>query len=442
MSEMSLNECSVQPRRTRISLATNAWESALCAALGRMIRRGWLIVNFPSGRQRQFGEAHGTPIEMTIRDDDALRDLATDPELVMGELYMDERLTIEGDDVDGLVSLLMTNLRELGVQVRSAPAGFRLANGNSTGGNNGEARARRNAAHHYDLSNEFYKLFLDKDLQYSCAYFERESQSIEEAQEAKKNLIGRKLCIQPNQTILDIGCGWGGLVLHLAEHYGARVRGITLSEAQLAAAKARADVAGLASSVDFAIEDYRRTEGRFDRIVSVGMFEHVGRAHFDEYFQTISKRLADDGVALVHTIGRTGGPGATNPWIARRIFPGSYVPALSEVLPAIECSGLCVTDIEIWRLHYARTLRAWRKRFEAAVPRVRGLFDDRFCRMWRFYLAGCEAAFRHGDLVVFQIQLAHRQDAAPLTRDYLLQTANAARQSAEHVGQRNLNDLH
>ena len=228
-------------------------------------------------------------------------------------------------------------------------------------------------------------------------------------------------------SVLDVGCGWGGLALHLAATRGARVRGITLSQAQLEAARTRAENVGLESRATFALEDYRCATGHFDRIVSVGMFEHVGRAHYEEYFQMIAARLAEDGVALLHTIGRADGPGATSPWIDRYIFPGGYSPALSEILPAIERAGLYVTDIEVWRLHYALTLRAWRERFEANIAKVRAMFDERFCRMWRFYLAASEAAFRHGGHVVFQIQLARRQDAAPLTRRYLEQAGKAAR---------------
>jgi cyclopropane-fatty-acyl-phospholipid synthase len=279
--------------------------------------------------------------------------------------------------------------------------------------------AERTVAHHYDISNELYRLFLDEDLQYSCAYYETGAETLEEAQDAKKELIAAKLCLRPGLSVLDIGCGWGGLALHLARTRGVNVRGITLSQAQLPVARVRAQAQNLAAQAEFVLEDYRETKGAFDRIVSVGMFEHVGRGHYDEFFRQIASLLAEDGVALLHTIGRADGPGATSPWIDRYIFPGGYIPALSEIMPAVERAGLYVTDIEVWRLHYAYTLRAWRERFEARLDDVRAMFDERFCRMWRFYLAASEAAFRYGGHEVFQIQLARRQDAVPRTRRYL-----------------------
>lgn len=399
-------------------------EELLSSALCQIVRRDALLVKFPSGRTRRFGAEGGDPVRVMIGDADAVRRLVANPELALGELYVEGLLTIEGDDVDALLALLLQNLRDCGFSTRTAPAGLRLAE-SPTLQVNGRRRAERNVAHHYDISNDFYQLFLDADQQYSCAYFQRAEDTLELAQQAKKELIAAKLLLRPDLSVLDVGCGWGGLALHLAMSRSVRVRGITLSRAQLEAATARAENAGLGSRVAFALEDYRSTTGQFDRIVSVGMFEHVGRPHYDEYFQMIAARLVEDGVALLHTIGRADGPGATNPWIAQHIFPGGYTPALSEMLPAIERAGLYVTDIEVWRLHYALTLRAWRQRFEANIAEVRAMFDERFCRMWRFYLAASEAAFRYGGHVVFQIQLARRQDVVPHTRRYLAECAAA-----------------
>ena len=284
---------------------------------------------------------------------------------------------------------------------------------------NWRRRSRRNVAHHYDLDGRLYSLFLDADQQYSCAYFETADQSLDDAQLAKKRHLAAKLLVEPGQKVLDIGCGWGGLSLYLAEYLRARVTGITLSEEQLARATARAQEKQLSDSASFLLQDYRDAEGTFDRIVSVGMFEHVGVGYYDAFFRRSSQLLADDGVMVLHSIGRPEGPNVTNPWIAKYIFPGGYIPALSEVLPAIERSGLLVTDIEILRLHYAETLKAWRERFLAHAAEIKRIYDECFLRMWEFYLAASEMAFREQNMMVFQIQLAKRQDVVPLTRDYI-----------------------
>ncbi|MGH7044553.1 MAG: class I SAM-dependent methyltransferase, partial [Acetobacteraceae bacterium] len=277
-----------------------------------------------------------------------------------------------------------------------------------------------NVAHHYDLDGRLYSLFLDRDRQYSCAYFPRGDETLEAAQEAKKRHIAAKLCLdRPDLSVLDIGCGWGGMALTLARDFGAKVLGVTLSVEQLNEARTRAAAAGLADRVRFELLDYRAVTGQFDRIVSVGMFEHVGVDHYRTFFATMANRLAPDGVALLHAIGRNEGPGSTNPWLAKYIFPGGYCPALSETLAASERSGLRLTDIEILRLHYAETLRHWRRRFSANRDTIASLYDERFCRMFEFYLAGSELSFRHDNMMVFQIQLAHRQEAVPLTRAYI-----------------------
>lgn len=416
MSINAVNSQTQHKERRRFGFGPS--EETLCAVLGQLLTRGALELRLPSGRERLFGEEGSRPIQVALHDNSAVRRLMANPELALGELYTEGLLTIDGDDVDGLLALVLQNLREHGFRTRAAPAGLRLFEAPQLE-INGRKRAQRNVAHHYDISNEFYRLFLDDDLQYSCAYFETGDETLEQAQAAKKELIAAKLCLRPGLSVLDIGCGWGGLALHLARTKGVSVRGITLSNSQLPVAQTRADAQGSAEQTTFFLEDYRETRGVFDRIVSVGMFEHVGRGHYDAFFRKVAELLAEDGVALLHTIGRADGPGATSPWIDRFIFPGGYIPALSEILPAIERAGLYVTDIEIWRLHYALTLRAWRERFEARLGEVKAMFDDRFCRMWRFYLAVSEAAFRYGGHEVFQIQLARRQDAVPFTRKYL-----------------------
>jgi cyclopropane-fatty-acyl-phospholipid synthase len=281
------------------------------------------------------------------------------------------------------------------------------------------ASARTNVAHHYDLDGRLYSLFLDADKQYSCAYFNTPDTSLDDAQLAKKRHIAAKLVIKRGQRALDIGSGWGGLGLCLARECGADVTGLTLSAEQHRGATRRAAAAGLSDRVRFHLRDYRAGAGSYDRIVSVGMFEHVGINHYGEFFAKMKSLLAPQGVALLHSIGRKDGPGSTNPWIRKYIFPGGYVPALSEVVPIAERLGLWITDIEILRLHYAETLRAWRTRFEGNRERIRTIYDERFCRMWEMYLVGSEVAFRRQDLMVFQMQLAKAADAVPLTRDYM-----------------------
>ena len=280
-------------------------------------------------------------------------------------------------------------------------------------------RARRNVAHHYDLDGRLYSLFLDADRQYSCAYFEKPGQSLDDAQLAKKRHLAAKLMIKPNKRVLDIGCGWGGLGLYLAEVGGADVTGITLSHEQHAIANERAAEKGLGCA-RFRLQDYRDVTGPFDRIVSVGMFEHVGVNHYDTFFQKSAQLLADEGVMVLHSIGRSEGPNVTSPWISKYIFPGGYIPALSEVLPRIERAGLLVTDIEILRLHYAETLKHWRQRFLAHREEAERIYDQHFVRMWEFYLAACEMSFREQNMMVMQIQLTKRQGVVPITRDYIV----------------------
>ncbi len=343
---------------------------------------------------------------------------------------MDGRLTIEGGSIFDALSVLcqdQENVQGLLGRVGEAlgPV-LRLARQHNSLG-----RARRNVAHHYDLSRRFYELFLDRDLQYSCAYFRTPGLSLDEAQEAKKRHIAAKLRLRPGLRVLDIGCGWGGLALYLAEACGVQVTGITLSTEQLVVAREQAAKTRLADRVRFERRDYREMTGRFDRIVSVGMFEHVGVPQYRGFFETLRDLLAEDGVALLHAIGRMDGPGVTNPWIRKYIFPGGYAPALSEVMPAVERAGLWNTDTEILRLHYAETLRLWRERFMARWENAKALYDERFCRMWEFYLAGAEVAFRYQGHMVFQMQLTRSLGAVPLTRDYMVE---AERRLAQPCG--------
>lgn len=386
------------------------------ALLSKMIKTGDFTAHLPGGRVIKAGDGTGPPVAIRINSR-GLRRLAN-PSLGLGEGYMEGDIVFE----QGSISDLLTIVGESGGRKPkrgSAFTRFRKALKRRIQQVNDRVASRRNVSHHYDLSNDLYRRFLDTDMQYSCAYFERPDMTLEEAQAAKKALIGRKLLIKPGMKTLDIGSGWGGLSMTLAKDFGARMTGVTLSTEQLALAKERAGKAGLADKTDFRLTDYRDLDEKFDRIVSVGMLEHVGAPNFRTYFETIAKLLDDDGVALVHSIGKMHGPGATNAFTQKYIFPGGYIPGLSEIVAAIEHAGLWITDVEILRLHYAETCRIWRERF-MADPEIPTMFDARFRRMWEFYLAGAELGFRHGGHMVFQIQLTKKRDATPLTRDYLL----------------------
>jgi len=398
-------------------------QAALDAILRRFVTFGRLTVRWPDGRLTSYAGPPGSGPEaaITLRDPATVRRLILNPALAVGEAYMDGGLLPGEGGIYRALDLLVMNLT---ANDKGHPVGrLRAALGHlkrRIDQYNPAHRARRNVAHHYDLNGRLYSLFLDRDRQYSCAYFPRGDETLEEAQIAKKRHIAAKLCLyRPDLTVLDIGSGWGGLALTLARDYGARVTGVTLSTEQLAESRARAAAEGLDDRVSFELLDYRAVDRKFDRIVSVGMFEHVGVGHYREFFDTVARALNPDGVALLHAIGRSDGPGFTNPWIAKYIFPGGYCPALSEVLPRVEKSALIATDIEVLRLHYAETLRNWRRRFAANRDTITSLYDERFCRMFEFYLCGAEIAFRREGHMVFQIQLAHRQTAVPLTRDYI-----------------------
>jgi cyclopropane-fatty-acyl-phospholipid synthase len=400
----------------------------LVRLLNHLVRSGTLRVTDAHGRSYVFGD--GTPPRVAFRlTDSALNwKLAVHPRLHLGEAYMDGTLVIEEGEVFDLLDLFGRNMAAAPPSALSP-----LWNGWGTflrtvAQWNPVPRAKANVAHHYDLSDALYELFLDRDRQYSCAYFERPDDSLDAAQEAKKRHIAAKLLIRPGMKVLDIGSGWGGLALFLARHTGADVTGVTLSEEQHKYATRRAAQAGLADRVRFHLRDYREETGRYDRIVSVGMFEHVGVPQYGAFFGKVKELLAPNGVALLHSIGRMDGPGQTNPWLRKYIFPGGYSPALSEVIPVIEKTGLWLSDCEILRLHYAETLRHWRRRFRQNWDKVKTLYDERFCRMWEFYLAGSETAFRHMGHMVFQLQLSNALEAVPLTRDYIHQWERDYRQ--------------
>jgi cyclopropane-fatty-acyl-phospholipid synthase len=394
----------------------------LNGVLRRLIRRGRLTVIYADGSRRSFGnQDHSEPdivVRLTTRTAPWL--IALHPDRYLGEAYMDGQLVIEQGDLWGLLDLCGRNFKM--VTAASQLAWFRAAKAILRGVQqyNPARISRANVAHHYDLSPELYQTFLDDDMQYSCAYFRSQGATLEEAQLEKKYHIASKLMLEPGQTVLDIGCGWGGLALTIARVERVKVLGITLSTEQLQIAQRRAIESNLQDYVRFELCDYRAVKGKFDRIVSVGMFEHVGTPHYATFFRKISNLLKSDGIALLHSIGRMHGPDVTNSWIRKYIFPGGYIPAISEVMPAIEGAGLWLTDLEILRLHYARTLRSWRQRFLAHAERLDSAYDDRFKRMWEFYLAVSEMSFLYGGMMVFQAQLANSVSGVPITRDYML----------------------
>lgn len=384
--------------------------------LENRIRKGSLIVELPDGSVRHYGD--GSPhAHWYIHDASALSKVAADPEFMLGQTYLDGAWN--SPSLVTLLEVLMRNFpresaswfRRLVIKlIKPIQQWNRLAS------------SRRNAAHHYDLDVSLFRRFLDEDMQYSCAYWPSQGMTLEEAQRAKKEHIRRKLLLRPGQRVIDIGCGWAGLAIYLAETCDVRITGLTLSREQYRVARERVRRRGLAESVDIRLEDYRENTETYDRVVSVGMFEHVGARNYDAYFEAVRERLTEDGVALIHTIGSSAPPGLTNPWIRHYIFPGGYVPAMSEVMAAVERQGLVSADVEVLRMHYAYTLAQWQQRFQRVRSEVAAEKSERFCRMWEFYLALSEAAFRWRDLVVFQFQLARNNAAAPLTRDYLYRT--------------------
>ena len=399
------------------------------AILCRFVTAGRLTVRYPDGTTATYGpgpaEGGAAPAAgASIRDWRTVRGLLSNPALVFGEAYVAGDLVPLDCRIEDVLDLLFCNLANGGQH-----PGLLLRRGvaralRHVAQYNPIPRARRNVAQHYDLNGRLYSLFLDRDRNYSCAYFATGGETLEEAQAAKKRHIAQKLCLtRPGLHVLDIGSGWGGMAITLAQDFGARVTGITLSVEQLEASRARAEAAGVADRVSFELLDYRSVGGTYDRVVSIGMFEHVGITHYAGYFRTLRNLLTDDGVALIHAIGRSDGPSVTNPWITRHIFPGGYSPAISEVFRALEQQHLVATDLEVLRLHYALTIRHWRRRFDANRDAIAALYDERFCRLFELYLAGSEFSFRYLNHMVWQLQLARRQDAVPLTRDYMMGAA-------------------
>lgn len=386
----------------------------LQALLDRTFQTRSIRVRLPDGRELTAGP--GEPeLTAVLTDMKTAVAIAANPDLALGEAFMDGTFRIEGGSIYDFLQLTTS---QLALRPRSPKLTWmqRIKRGAEQA--NDRLHARSNVHHHYDLTVDFYRLFLDEDLQYSCAFFETPDASLEQAQVAKKRRLIDKLLLEPGHSALDIGAGWGGLGLSMVER-GARVTGVTLSTEQHRTANERATALGVADRADFRLQDYRDLNQTFDRIISVGMFEHVGVPNYQEYFDTVARLLDDDGVAVIHSIGRKSPPNRTQPWVRKYIFPGGYIPALSEVLPAIERAGLWVTDMEVLRLHYAETLRHWRERFLARRGEALAMYDERFCRMWEFYLAASEVAFRELGHMVFQLQLTKKQTAAPLSRDYL-----------------------
>lgn len=385
--------------------------------LERFIRRGALTVIRADGTRFTCGDGTGEPVAIRFTTRAAERQVLLDPEMAFGEVYTDGTLIVEqGTIADALAIALdqpdmIPRWAKLQWWARYLIRNIQQFNPRS--------RSKNNVARHYDLDGRLYSLFLDSDKQYSCAYFEAPETSLDDAQLSKKRHLAAKLLVGKDQRILDIGCGWGGLALYLADVASAKVTGITLSREQFEVSQARASERPQTAAPTFLMQDYRDVQGPFERVISVGMFEHVGVDHYDTFFKRCAELLTDDGVMMLHSIGRSEGPGITNPWIAKYIFPGGYIPALSEVLPAIERAGLLVCDIEILRLHYAETLKAWRERFLARREEAAALYDERFVRLWEFYLASSEMAFRKQNLMNFQIQITKRQGVVPITRDYI-----------------------
>jgi len=385
--------------------------------LSRFIRRGAMTFTTASGAKFSCGDGTGPPVAVRFLTTEAERRVLLDPELTLGEVFMDGTFVVEVGTIADALAILLDQPEMLPRWARLQWwLRYLVRHAQQF---NPPARSKDNVAHHYDLDGRLYSLFLDADKQYSCAYFETPDATLDDAQLAKKRHLAAKLLIGRGNRVLDIGSGWGGLGLYLAEMTGATVTGVTLSTEQLQVSNARAAERNLARSAKFLLEDYRDIPGPFDRIVSVGMFEHVGVDFYETYFRRCAELLTDDGVMVLHSIGRSHGPDITNPWIAKYIFPGGYIPSLSEVIPAIERAGLLVCDVEILRLHYAETLQAWRERFMARREEAVRLYDERFARMWEFYLASSEMSFRKQNMMNFQIQLTKRQGVVPMTRDYV-----------------------
>ena len=393
--------------------------------LKSFIRTGTLTVIDADGKRHIFGGSPGPEVTMRLTDPSLYKTLFFNPELATGEAYMDGRMSFENSTLRDFLTLFSVNRLSLGSYplqkvLRTISRGLkRFQQSNPIG------KAQRNVAHHYDIGNDFYRLFLDKGMQYSCAYFMNDDNTLEEAQQNKLRLIASKLNLKAGQRVLDIGCGWGDMALYLARMENVSVLGVTLSKEQCSLANNRAEQLGLADRVRFELRDYRDVAERFDRIVSVGMFEHVGVHHYGEFFAKVNQLMAEEGIMLLHSIGHMSPPGTASPWLRKYIFPGAYSPALSEVFTAVEQNSLWVTDLEFLRVHYAKTLAHWERRFQTNRAKVAQMYDERFCRMWEFYLISAEMMFRTGSQLVFHMQLAKKRDAAPIVRDYITDVQRA-----------------
>jgi cyclopropane-fatty-acyl-phospholipid synthase len=388
--------------------------------LKAFVRVGKLTVVDADGKTHVFEGAPGREATARISDRKLYRTLFFNPELHAGEAYMDGTLTFPNSSIGEFLALFSDNRYSLANHpAQKALNGVswifkRFQQSNPVG------KAQKNVSHHYDIGNQLYELFLDKGMFYSCAYFRSDADTLEEAQINKCRLLAAKLVLKPGQRILDIGSGWGGLAIYLARIADVRVIGVTLSKEQYALATERAKAAGVADRVEFRLLDYRQVNEKFDRIVSVGMFEHVGVQRYKEFFAKANDLMTDDGLMVLHSIGKMSPPSTASPWLRKYIFPGGYSPALSEVFPATEVNGLWVLDCEMLRIHYANTLMHWNRRFQANRAKIAAMFDERFCRMWEFYLISCEMMFRTGSQEVFQMQVAKKRDAAPIVRDYII----------------------
>jgi cyclopropane-fatty-acyl-phospholipid synthase len=387
--------------------------------LKSFVRTGTLKVIDADGKTHIFGGTPGPEVTMRLTDPTLYKKLFFNPELAAGEAYMDGRMSFENSTLRDFLTLFSVNRLSLGSYplqkvLRTISRGLkRFQQSNPVG------KAQKNVAHHYDIGNDFYRLFLDKGMQYSCAYFINDDNTLEDAQQNKLRLIASKLNLKAGQSVLDIGCGWGDMALYLARMENVSVLGVTLSKEQCSLANEKAKQLGLADRARFELRDYRDVTERFDRIVSVGMFEHVGVHHYGEFFAKVNRFLTDDGIMLLHSIGHMSPPGTASPWLRKYIFPGAYSPALSEVFAAVEQNSLWVTDLEFLRLHYAKTLAHWERRFQTNRALVAQMYDERFCRMWEFYLISAEMMFRTGSQLVFHMQLAKKRDAVPIVRDYV-----------------------
>ena len=384
--------------------------------LKKGITKGSLSLKFSNGEEERFGT--GQPqVTWLLKSRNTIRRIARNWEYQLGETYINGEWSVENGEVFDLLCLLRINFRlpKTAWSARFSALLLKLQQGSNSIG-----LSHANISHYYDLDATLFSCFLDKEMHYSCAYYEKADAGLDEAQRAKCAHICSKLALSPGQTVLDIGSGWGSMAVYMARHYDVRVVGLTLSKEQFSIANKRVKMAGLDHLIEFNLEDYRLHAGRYDRIVSIGMFEHVGRRNFYKYFKMIDKNLTEQGIALVHTIGRTGFPRRTNRWIRKYIFPGGYLPSLSEVSRALEKTNLGTTDVEVLRRHYEMTVKDWRKKFLDSRQTFVDSKGETFTRVWEFYLNICEAAFRHTDISVFQVQMAKNDDVLPITRDYLV----------------------